>query len=240
MRLIVDIGNTFTKLGIFNTANKIVNLVSYPNNNSNIIEFILKNSIKKAIISNVGKQNLELIQVLEETNIPTVIFSNKTPIPIKNLYKTPDTLGVDRLAAIIGAFSLYKNNNILIIDAGTALTIDFINKNAEYIGGNISPGMKMRFKALNTFTNKLPLVSTNNSFDIIGNSTESAIISGVQQGMINEINGYIELFNKKYDNLKVLLTGGDGFFFEKNIKNTIFANPELVLIGLNYILQYND
>jgi type III pantothenate kinase len=240
MRLIVDIGNTFTKLGIFNTANKIVNLVSYPNNNSNIIEFILKNSIKKAIISNVGKQNIELIQVLEETNIPTVIFSNKTPIPIKNLYKTPDTLGEDRLAAIIGAFSLYKNNNILIIDAGTALTIDFINKNAEYIGGNISPGMKMRFKALNTFTNKLPLVSTNNSFDIIGNSTESAIISGVQQGMINEINGYIELFNKKYDNLKVLLTGGDSFFFEKNIKNTIFANPELVLIGLNYILQYND
>ena len=240
MRLIVDIGNTFTKLGFFNESNNITDLTRLPNNNQQIYDYIMSNPVKKAIIANVGEGTNELESVLNKLKIPTIIFNNETPIPIKNLYATPETLGVDRLAAIVGAYSLYNNQNILIIDAGTALTIDFINKNAEYIGGNISPGIEMRFKALNYFTKRLPLVSKNDKFNIIGNSTESAIVSGVQQGMINEIEGYISLFSKEYNDLKIILTGGDSFFFEKNIKNTIFANPELVLIGLNHILQYND
>ncbi len=240
MRLTVDIGNTFTKLGVFDTKNDYTDLISFPNNNSHIYDYVTSHSIKKAIIANVGDENIKLINQLKELKIPIVILNSKTPIPVKNLYSTPETLGVDRLAAIIGAYSLFKNENLLIIDAGTALTIDFINKKAEYLGGNISPGIEMRFKALNTFTKKLPLVSKNDDFNFIGNSTESAIISGVQQGIINEIDGYINNFNKEYKNLKIILTGGDSFFFEKNIKNIIFANSELVLIGLNYILQYND
>ncbi len=240
MRLIVDIGNTFTKLGVSDKTNKITNLVSFTNNNQQIYDYIVSYSIKNAIISNVGSNNFKLIELLKNLEIPSIFFNHKTPIPIKNLYSTPETLGVDRLAAIVGAFSLFKNKNILIIDAGTALTIDFINEKAEYLGGNISPGIEMRFKALNKFTSKLPLVSKSNNFNYIGNSTKNAIISGVQQGMINEIEGYINNFSKKYKNLKVILTGGDSFFFEKNIKNTIFANSELVLYGLNYILQYND
>jgi len=240
MKLIVDIGNTFTKLGVFDNNNNITKLTNLTNNNKQIYEYISSISIKKAIIANVGENNSKLSKLLNDLNIPTIIFNSKTPIPIKNLYATPETLGVDRLAAIIGAFSLFNNQNILIIDAGTALTIDFINKKGEYLGGNISPGMEMRFKALNTFTNKLPFISKDYTFNFIGTSTKTAIISGVQQGMINEIEGYINYFHNKYNSLKIILTGGDSFFFEKNIKNTIFANSELVLIGLNYILQYND
>jgi len=240
MRLIVDIGNTFTKLGVSNNNNEVTNLTRLPNNNSQIIEYISSFPIKKAIISNVGKENTELIKYLKKLNIPSIIFNSNTPIPIKNLYKTPETLGVDRLAAIIGAYSLYVKQNILIIDAGTALTIDFINEKGEYLGGNISPGIEMRFKSLNNFTEKLPLISKTDKYNTIGDSTETAIISGVQQGIINEIEGYISHFSNKYKNLKIILTGGDSFFFEKNIKNTIFANSELVLIGLNNILQYND
>jgi len=240
MRLIVDIGNTFTKLGVSNNDNLITDLVSFPNNNYQINDYISSRKIKKAIISTVGENNPELIGLLNKLNISIVIFNKETPIPIKNMYKTPETLGVDRLAAIIGGYSLFENRNILIIDAGTALTIDFINDKREYLGGNISPGMEMRFKSLNNFTEKLPLVSNNMNFSVIGNTTENALISGVQQGMINEIDGYIDYFTNKYENLKVILTGGDSFFFEKNIKNAIFANSELVLIGLNNILQYND
>jgi len=240
MRLIVDIGNTFTKLGVFDKSNNITDLISLPNNNQQIYDYITSHSIKKAIIANVGEKNIKLIELLKKLEISIIIFNNKTPIPIKNLYATPETLGADRLAAIVGAYSLFSMQNILIIDAGTALTIDFINKKAEYLGGNISPGMEMRFKALNQFTKKLPKISKNENFNFIGNTTESAIISGVQQGMINEIEGYINRFYKEYNGLKIILTGGDSFFFEKNIKNTIFANSELVLIGLNYILQYND
>ena len=240
MRLIVDIGNTFTKLGVSNNDNLITDLVSFPNNNYQINDYISSRKIKKAIISTVGENNPELIGLLNKLNISIVIFNKETPIPIINLYKTPETLGVDRLAAIVGGYSLFKNRNILIIDAGTALTIDFIKDKREYLGGNISPGMEMRFKSLNNFTEKLPLVSNNMNFSVIGNTTENALISGVQQGMINEIDGYIDYFTNKYENLKVILTGGDSFFFEKNIKNAIFANSELVLIGLNNILQYND
>lgn len=240
MRLIVDIGNSYTKLGVSKDANKISNLTSFSNNDLLISEYILKFNISKAIISIVGEENNTIINLLDSKNIPTLIFTNKTAIPIKNLYKTPETLGLDRLAAIVGGYSLFENTNLLIIDAGTALTFDFINDKAEYLGGNISPGLKMRFSSLNTFTKKLPLLSSKIEFKNIGNTTETAIISGVQLGIINEVEGYINYFKNKYKNLKVILTGGDSFFFEKNIKNTIFVNSELVLTGLNNILLYND
>lgn len=240
MRLIIDIGNTYTKLGTSISVNKIDNLCRYKNNNIKITEYITKFDIKSAIISNVGAENKEVINKLQQLNIPTINFNYNTNIPIINLYKTPNTHGLDRLAGIIGANTLYKNKNLLIIDAGTAITFDLINSNNQYLGGNISPGLEMRFKSLNTFTQKLPLVNINNKFNLFGNSTETAIISGVQQGMINEIDAYIDLFNEKYENLTTILTGGDSFFFEKNIKNSIFANSELILIGLNNILLYND
>jgi len=240
MKLIVDIGNTFTKLGVSNKINTISNIVRYKNNSLSIINYINTYKFTKAIISNVGQSNNDLIRWLRKNNTQIIHFNYKTLIPIKNLYKTPETLGLDRLAAIVGAYTLYKNSNILIIDAGTALTIDFINNKGEYLGGNISPGLNIRFKSLNTFTEKLPLETQSNIFNFIGNTTKTAVISGVQQGMINEIEGYINYFKEKYENLRVLLTGGDSFFFEKNIKNTIFANSELVLIGLNNILLYND
>lgn len=238
MNLIIDIGNNFTKIGTSLSTNKIININIFRNNSIRIIDYINSiNNIEKIIICTVGKENIELRQSI---SAQILNFTYTTSIPIKNLYKTPETLGLDRLAAIIGGNTLFPNKNLLIIDAGTALTIDFINSKTEYIGGNISPGLQMRYKSLNTFTEKLPLVSKNNEFNIIGNSTKTAIESGVQQGMVNEIDGYINHFKKNYKDLRVILTGGDGFFFEKNLKNSIFANSELVLLGLNNILLFND
>jgi type III pantothenate kinase len=240
MRLIIDIGNNFTKLASAFNENSIENIQRFKNNEESILNYIKTENFTSAIISSVGNPNLKLTNILKKLNIFTIILNHNTPIPIKNLYETPQTLGLDRLAAIVGAYSIYPNKNILIFDAGTALTIDFLNSNGEYLGGNISPGLEMRFKALNAFTHKLPLLEKTDTVNYIGNSTKTAIISGVQQGMLNEMEGYINKFAKNYENLQILITGGDSFFFENKLKNNIFANSNLVLIGLNNILSFND
>jgi len=168
-----------------------------------------------------------------------IYLNKKTKLPIINLYESPDTLGKDRLAAIIGANNIFKNQDVLVIDAGTAITFDFINKNNEYIGGNISPGLEMRYKSLNLFTSKLPLIKKDEKFNLIGKNTKEAIISGVQNGLVFEIDSYINIFKEKFNNIKIILTGGDSFFFEHKLKNCIFAEVFLIAIGLNKILIYN-
>ena len=148
-------------------------------------------------------------------------------------------MGKDRLAAVAGAIGLYPNTNLLVIDAGTAITYELINSKHEFLGGNISPGMTIRYKALNEFTSKLPLLSASDETPLIGQSTKEAIQAGVQNGVLFEIQGLINELSSQYPSIKTIITGGDAEFFARKLKNPIFVHPNLVLIGLNRILEYN-
>jgi type III pantothenate kinase len=172
--------------------------------------------------------------------VPYLIdLSHSTPLPFKNLYRTPENLGKDRIAAAAGAFAAFPDTHTLIIDMGTAITFDILTSAGNYLGGNISPGLAMRFRALHAFTSRLPQLEKDEFSDDPGTDTRSAIISGVQKGILYEIQGYIEHFSKLYPGLKVILTGGDGDFFAKPLKSPIFVIPNLVLCGLNFILDFN-
>jgi len=162
-----------------------------------------------------------------------------TPVPINNLYKTPETLGKDRLAAVVGAHSLFPDKDVLVLDAGTALTIDFIDKGGNYHGGNISPGLNMRFRALHDYTQKLFLHKQTDDYQFLGDDSASAIVSGVQNGIIFEIDYYIDHFVKQFPELVTILTGGDVNFLVNKIKRRIFAEPNLVFIGLMKIIEFN-
>lgn len=175
---------------------------------------------------------------------PTLYLDGETPIPIINRYNTPQTLGTDRLAAVIGAYAEGKRRTgihapILVIDLGTAITYDFITAEGEYLGGNISPGIDMRLRALNAFTDKLPLVSHQGECPPVGHSTETAIRSGVINGVKHEIHGTIQHFLVKYPQLLIFLTGGDAIDFDEPLKKRIFADKFLVIKGLDQILKYN-
>ncbi len=242
MNLIADIGNTYSKFAIFQ-GEKLIKKIQIKNLkhidlNKSAKEFKKKYpQLKNCIFSSVRKD----IEYIDKSIFETALFFDEnTAIPIKNNYKTPKTLGKDRLAAVVAASYIFSGENVLVFDAGTALTVDFISKDKEYYGGSIAPGINMRFKALNSFTSKLPEIEQNISFnEIIGVDTETSILSGVQNGILYEVEGHIRKFSEKYSDLKVTFTGGDTFFFERKIKNTIFAEPNLVLIGLNLILNYN-
>ena len=192
-----------------------------------------------SIVSSVCAVDKSIIDALSQKSTHFIELTADTPIPIRSLYKTPETLGKDRLAAVVGAHSLFAGKNILIFDAGTALTIDFIDKDGCFHGGNISPGLNMRFKALHEHTQKIFLHSQTDDYQLIGNSSASAIVSGVQNGMVFEVNNYIEHFVKKYSDLKIIFTGGDINFFVNKIKCSIFAAPNLVFIGLVNIVKFN-
>lgn len=152
---------------------------------------------------------------------------------------TPETLGKDRLAAVIAASNIFPGSDLLVIDAGTAITYDFINKDREYHGGSISPGINMRFKALNTFTGRLPLIDPEPFDQLIGLNTHEAILSGVMNGARYEMNGIIEDYQLKFPHLKTILTGGDAIYFDKKLKSNIFVSSNLVILGLKLILKYN-
>ena len=191
------------------------------------------------ILSNVSVADQEIIDVLTQKAVHFMELTADTPVPVRNLYKTPATLGKDRLAAVVGAYSLFPERDILVIDAGTALTIDFVDREGNYHGGSISPGLNMRFRALHEFTKKLPLMKQTDDCEIIGDSTDAAIISGVQNGIIFEVEAYIHQFVNKFPQLVIILTGGDGIFFENKIEKHIFAESNLVFFGLEKIALIN-
>ena len=238
MNLIVDIGNTSTKLAVFNGREKLsisrINELSCEELEKELSGF----KIKRAIVSSVKKLP-PFISDLFFTNIPFVhVLSHKSKLPFKIEYETPETLGPDRIAAVAGAFSLFPGSEILIIDAGTALTYEFLSSGI-YRGGNISPGINMRFKALNKFTEKLPLVSSSDNYTFPGLNTIDAITAGVITGVTYEINEYIRTFKKNNTDFKVLLAGGDSEFLKDKIDYQITYMPDIVIDGLNYILEYN-
>ena len=240
MNLVIDIGNSRSKLAVFKD-NQQVALAFYDNpiGVDEVNKFLEKHKgVKHVILSSVVNHSLNLAGIFPDF----LEFKSDTPLPIENLYKTPETLGPDRLAVVVGANNKFPNENILVIDAGTCITYDFIDSQNRYLGGSISPGINMRFRALNNFTAKLPLLSPDKSWSskkITGATTDESILSGVLNGTLSEIKGIIEVYRNKFPELKILLTGGDLVFFENELKNDIFADPTLILKGLNEILNYN-
>ena len=240
MNLIIDIGNSLTKVAIFNN-NELIDLKIFEDLMVCDIEFVLRNypETKNCIVSVTGSFEKNLQQYLKNTFPNLIELSGFTPLPFINNYETKQTQGSDRIAGVAGSQLQFPKSNVLIIDAGTAITYDFIDKNGNYLGGNIAPGLEMRFKALNSFTKKLPLLKKIDNFELLGNNTQQAIISGVQNGIIFEIEGYISTLQKKYTEVKVIITGGDADFLAGKIKSAIFVNKNIVLSGLNQILDYN-
>src|SRR4030042_3276756 len=241
MNLVIDIGNTRTKAAVFNQA-ELIEEYSVDTSPVELAEKLTDRfpDIQYAIISSVNEPDTDLTVFISKRVNKLIEVDSTTPIPIKNLYQTPGTLGKDRLAALAGAYTVFADGNILIIDAGTAITYDFLDSDKKYSGGNISPGMEMRFKALNQFTGKLPKETVTEIFPEMGYDTKTAIIMGVINGIVYEMESYISIFSQKYNDLKIILTGGDEYFFVKKLKKTIFVIPNLTLIGLNHILLYHE
>jgi type III pantothenate kinase len=240
MNLAIDIGNTRVKAAVFE-GDKLTELFVFDKKIiiSQIRKIIKKHPISLGIMSNVGSVSAKKMAQLKKS-FDFMVVSASLKVPFTNLYKTPKTLGVDRIALVAGAVKQFPNKNVLIIDAGTCITFDFIDSKASYLGGAISPGINMRFKALNKFTANLPLITTLQLDDFIGKNTEESIISGVLNGVQNEINGIIEAYREKYFHLTVVLTGGDTNFLSKQLKSSIFANQNFLLQGLNEILKFNQ
>ncbi len=238
--MVIDIGNTVAKLAAFDVTGLLE--VVYDSNQTleRLPDFCQKYAFEKAIVVAVIDLNAIVEKRLSALPFSLLRLGHKTYLPLKNLYGTPQTLGYDRIAAAVGAYDCFPGRDLLIIDAGTCITYEFVTAAGCYIGGNISPGMQMRFKALHQFTGKLPLVSVEGRMEAIGKDTETAIRAGVLKGMEYEIAGYIRAMKHKYPELLVFLTGGDDFSFDTNLKNIIFADKFLVLKGLNRILNYND
>ncbi|MCD6179080.1 MAG: type III pantothenate kinase [Bacteroidales bacterium] len=238
--LILDFGNTLYKLAVFDNGDLI-----YKSSGEKLYEkdvIALKKlfpKIKKAIYATVVDLDKDFKNCMH-SEFQTIELDHNTPIPIKNKYKTPETLGKDRLAAAVGAAKLYPQKDVLIIDAGSTITYEMLRSDGIYLGGSISPGIKMRFKSLHHFTDKLPLVTFSNSNILTGQNTEDAILSGVINGILSEVDGIINRYKEMYSNILVVFTGGDLKYFDKNLKNNIFAAENLVLQGLNFILEYND
>jgi type III pantothenate kinase len=238
MNLIVDIGNTATKLAIYDGGKKIV--LSRINELSceELEQIISGHSIERAIVSSVRELQPFITDLLVR-DIPFVhVLSHRSALPFKIEYETPETLGPDRIAAVAGAWWNFRKGNVLIIDAGTAITYDFLYGNI-YKGGNISPGINIRFKALNEFTDRLPLVERTSGFSFPGRNTTDAIVAGVVKGVTYEINEYIRTFKKEHKNIKVIITGGDGVFIKEMLSHKTNYMPDIVTDGLNYILEYN-
>lgn len=240
MNLVIDIGNTATKIAIFDKETLLEVKTEQGKSLSALTYFKVKYEITRGIVSSVSTHTPEIEKILSEQPFPIIALSHTTPVPIINKYRTPHTLGMDRLAAVVGATSIHPNTPLLVIDSGTAITFDYVDEFGQYWGGNISPGIETRLKALHTFCSKLPAVSSEGDTPEYGYSTETAIRSGVIRGIRFEIEGYIAEMKRKKPALLTFLTGGGTFSFDANAKNSIFADVFLVLKGLNSILNYND
>ncbi len=252
MNLCIDIGNTRTKLAVFDATQLSHKETLDSLNLSTIKSLVYNQKIENVILSSVAEIPEE-VEVFLKSNFFYLQLTTETPLPITIRYKTPHTLGKDRIAATAGAFGIFPGENCLVIDAGTCITADILDAGGTFLGGNISPGLEMRLKAMHHFTARLPLVkrelgidqadsTPNSKFPIpnyLGQSTEHAIWNGGMLAAAWELEGFIRQCEQDFSPLKVILTGGDADFFVKNLKTKIFAHPNLVLYGLNIILQHN-
>jgi len=240
MNFVLDLGNSYTKAALF-SGRTLEKAFLFEKNPAAEIKKVIAETpgIKYSIISSVISHAKEIINVLQNKTL-CIDFDSNTRLPLKITYSTPETLGKDRIAAVAGAMAIYPGKALLVIDAGTCMKYNFVNAQGEFTGGAISPGLDMRFKALNVFTDRLPHLSYEKEFsDVIGTSTKGSILSGVQQGLLFEAEGYIKRFKDKNKEGIVVATGGNLSFLEEGLKNSIFAAPELILSGLNEILLHH-
>ncbi|MEL6305798.1 MAG: type III pantothenate kinase [Bacteroidota bacterium] len=240
MNLVIDIGNSFTKYAIFDNRQ----LVYFDTSESAIFVTQIKQlfeaypKLDRAIISAVGpleNKEKEIMALFCKVHV----LSHASKVPFKNSYASPSTLGMDRIALATSAFYQYPRKNVLVIDMGTCVTYDFVNDAGEYRGGAISPGLNMRYRAMHQQTDKLPLLEPEDLLDFVGNSTANSMHSGVINGLTLELDGVISQYHARFQDLTVILTGGDSQFFVKRLKNSIFANSKFLVEGLNYLLEYN-
>ena len=241
MLLTIDVGNSRIKVAVFEYNKQVDFFIFETNEALKNFENIFQKypNLQKIILSSVGKLDEEVVNFIK-SQFQTEIIDHKSKFPFTNLYATPETLGIDRMVLAAGATLMYPNQNRLIIDAGTCITYDFVNAENQYLGGAISPGIKIRYKSLNNYTSKLPLLTLSEDFEIIGNSTKSAIHSGVINGVIFEIEGFISQYSLKNQDLTIILTGGDAEFLAKRLKSTIFANSNFLLESLNLLSLYTQ
>lgn len=236
--LAIDLGNTFAKTGLFE-ADELLE-IHWKLSLDDLNDYVRQVNPEQLIISSVSYSYIEILQLLGDQQRQILFLNSNTPLPITKNYDTPETLGADRLAACIGAMALFPAQNNVVIDMGTCITYDLIDAQDCFQGGIISPGMQMRFKAMNTFTKRLPLLNAPTEMPaLIGKSTTTAMQSGVMNALIAEINGLIEQYSNDLTKINVIFCGGDATFFANRIKYPNFVVPELVLIGLNRILDYN-
>jgi len=237
--LALDIGNTRTKMGLLEEGRLLAKTVVHSGEKDKIRQWLTNHPAENIIFCTVtGSAQAQVSELLPDARA-VMALDSQTPLPITNQYRTPETLGKDRLAAVVGAFYLFPRQNCLIVDAGTCITLDVLTAQGHYLGGNIAPGIDMRLKAMYAFTAGLPLVERPQAPGRIGNSTVSALQNGAANGALLEIEGFSEWCRQQYGALNVILTGGDAVFFEKNLKSKIFVNQDLVLLGLDKILTYN-
>ena len=235
MNIVIDFGNSSAKVGIF-VQDKLTQRLSYTTADE-LRQFLQTTGVDNLLVSSVKANAGDIISWSQAKR--KFILETSLPLPINVRYDTPQTLGVDRIAGVCGARFLYPDQNALVIDAGTCVTYDFIDTNGNFIGGGISPGLQMRFQAMHTLTAKLPLVKPVANPTLVGSGTEQCMQSGGVLGLVDEIDGIISRYQSRYPGLRVILCGGDGPFFENQLKASIFACPELVLLGLNSILSHN-
>jgi type III pantothenate kinase len=253
MNLIVDIGNTRTKIAFFQ-KNTLVEKAILEAVTLDALSVLVKGRHIEGAIMSITGLDTEGVEEWLQKRYFFIKMATETPLPIENLYSTPQTLGKDRLAAVVAAQFLYPQKNCLVVDSGTCITYNFINLKGQFLGGNIAPGLSMRLKAMHHFTAKLPLIARNTvtpSRDddksvkggvekLVGQSTEQAMLNGAQIGLLSEVEGFVKRFKNEFGALKVLITGGDGAFLNDNlqVKNKVYE-PNLVLMGLNRILNFN-
>ncbi len=239
MVLVIDFGNTRNKASVFKEFTRIKDYSFCKNDTLVGLKEIVTNhqNISCSIAASVANVPQEIISFLQD-NTTFVNITHATKLPFANKYETPNTLGIDRIVLMAGAALQYPNKNVLVIDCGTCITYDLLTQESEYLGGSISPGIQIRYKSLNTFTDKLPLLEKKEPKSYIGATTNESIHSGVINGVCNEIEGFISQYSLNFSDLTIILTGGDAKFLAKSIKSIIFVRSKFLLESLNQFFNY--
>ena len=236
MELVIDIGNTRIKYaGITNGQIQTKGYCTEVELHSRLNAFSGK--VDNIMLSTVKPVSEAILIELTECCTNNLVLSSDMEMPFKNDYETPKTIGADRLALAAGGMFKFPKKDVLIVDVGTCMTFDFVDAKATYHGGAISPGLQMRLKALNEFTGNLPLIALQEPINLIGRNTKESILSGVVNGMLKELDGIIDVYKLRYPEMKIILTGGDLAFFDKKLKNSIFADADTLLKGMYFILK---
>lgn len=238
MNLIVDIGNTRTKYAVYEDGDWVVRGMGVTEAHDLASAYLQRGQEVNMILSSTGSISEEVREYLRSVSTFFCEMSSEMPLPIKLGYDTPKTLGVDRIAGCVGGVTLFPGRELLIIDSGTAITYDFVSADGEFLGGNISPGLGIRFRALNEFTVSLPLVKCDVNHGYIGKNTHDAILNGVMNGILFEIRGYIDEAYRNNSDVVIIITGGGSEYLKKTLSRTVFFEDKLVNLGLNRVLEF--